>query len=351
METNDKTWHTIIIGAGQAGLATGYYLKKMNKKFIILDENSRIGDVWRKRWDSLLLFTPAQYDGLPGMPFPAEKDSFPGKEAMADYLEKYSDKFSLPVNLNTRVNRVTRKGTHYEILTSGGNFQTERIVVATGTNPKAYIPSFSSEFAPEIYQLHSSEYHNPGSLPEGDVLVVGSATSGIEIAVEVAATHRTYISGTPPFRIPDSVFTYGGKFAWWFLNNIVTLRTPLGRKARQKVFKEGSPLIRVSPDDLSKSGVYRLPRLIRGDNGFPYFEDNSVIRVSTVIWATGYKPDFTWIETDQLFDSAWPDTQRGVIKTCHGLYFVGMPFQFGLTSGLIGGVGRDAAYIARAINT
>jgi putative flavoprotein involved in K+ transport len=349
METKSKTWHTIIIGAGQAGLATGYYLKKLNKEFMILDENGRIGDVWRKRWDSLLLFTPAQYDGLPGMPFPAEKDSFPGKEAMADYLENYSDQFSLPVKLNTRVNHVVLRDAHYEILTSGGNFQTERVVIATGTNPKAYIPSFASELAPEIFQMHSSAYHNPASLPEGDVLVVGSATSGIEIAVEVAATRRTYISGTPPFRIPDNVFTYGGRFAWWFLNNLVTLKTPIGRKAKQKILKEGSPLIRVSADDLSKSGVYRLPRLIRADDGWPYFEDNSVIRVSTVIWATGYKPDFSWIDAGQTFNSAWPDTRRGVLKSCNGLYFVGMPFQFGLTSGLIGGVGRDAAYIARAI--
>jgi putative flavoprotein involved in K+ transport len=350
METKTKTWHTVIIGAGQAGLATGYYLKKLNKEFLIFDENSRIGDIWRKRWDSLKLFTPAQYDGLPGMPFPAQRDSFPDKEAMADYLESYSVKFSLPVKLNTRVNQVVKKDGHYEISTSDGSFDTERVVFATGTNPKPYIPSFSSELSPDIFQIHSSEYHNPTLLPEGDILVVGAATSGIEIAVEVAPTHRTYISGTPPFRIPDNVFMYGGRFAWWFLNNIVTLKTPIGRKARQKVFKGGSPLIRVSPDDLVKSGVYRLPRLIRADNGFPYFEDNSVIRVSTVIWATGFKPDFSWIEVGQPFNSVWPDTKRGVLKSCDGIYFVGMPFQYGLTSGLIGGVGRDAAFIARTIN-
>jgi putative flavoprotein involved in K+ transport len=349
METDAKAWHTIIIGAGQAGLATGYFLRKMKKDFIILDESSRIGDVWRKRWDSLLLFTPAQYDGLPGMPFPAEKGSFPGKEQMADYLENYAEKFSLPVRLNIKVNHVTKNNEGYEIMTNEGNFHSEKLVLATGTNPKPFIPLFSADLSPEIFQMHSSQYKNPGSLPDGDILVVGAGTSGIEIAVEVAATHRTYISGTPPFRIPDSVFIYGGNFAWWFLNHIVTINTPIGRRARNKIRKGGSPLIRVSPEDISKSGVYRLPRLIRADNGYPYFEDNSVIKVSVIIWATGYKPDFSWVETDQPMMSGWPDTRRGVFKTCDGLYFVGMPFQFGLTSGLIGGVGRDAAFVARSI--
>lgn len=349
MDRETSHWDAVIIGGGQAGLAAGYYLKKMNKHFIILDENKRVGDSWRKRWDSLKLFTPAQHDGLPGLRFPGPKGSFPGKDEIADYLEQYVKEFLLPVQPGSRVNHLYQRNNHFEIETSVTRMTARNVIVATGTNPLPRIPSLSSGLSKDIFQIHSSEYVNPGSVPDGDVLVVGAATSGIEIAIELSNTHKTYISGRPTFHIPDKLTRYAGELYWWFISNIITERTPVGRKAKKKLTHGGSPLIRVSADDLRAAGVENLPRVAASKDGFPMLEDNRIVKVRSVIWATGYKPDFSWIEPDVTDKSGWPLTRRGVSTVQKDLYFVGMPFQYGLTSGLVGGVGRDAAYISKFI--
>jgi putative flavoprotein involved in K+ transport len=349
MELEKKCWHTVIIGAGQAGLSTGYFLKKKNTEFIILDKNEKIGDSWRNRWDSLLLFTPSQHDGLPGMPFPGPKGSFPDKNQMADYLKSYAMKFALPIQCNVKVNHLAFINNHYEIDSSEGMVFANRVVIATGTNPSPYIPALASNLAPKIFQIHSSQYINPESIPAGDVLVVGAGTSGVEIALEISKTHTTYISGKPTFHIPDKILRYAGELYWWLISNILTLRTPIGKKARKSIIGGGAPLIRVSSEELDIKGIKRLPRLTGVKNSLPQFEDENVLAVSSIIWATGYKPNFSWINMDISDETGWPKTRRGVSVSHEGLYFNGMPFQFGLTSGLVGGVGRDAEYISKQI--
>jgi putative flavoprotein involved in K+ transport len=349
MERETENRDVIIIGGGQSGLATGYYLKRMNKSFIILDGGNRIGDSWRKRWDSLTLFTPARHDGLPGLSFPGKKGDFPGKDEMADYLEQYAKKFSLPVQLNTKVNRLFSVNNHFEVETSMNRLVAKNVVVATGTNPYPKIPSLSSDLSSDIFQIHSSAYVNADQIPPGEVLVVGAATSGLEIALELSKTHRTFVSGSPPFHIPDNLFRYGGDLYWWIISNIITERTPIGKKVKEKISHGGSPLIRVSADDLKTAGIESLPRVKGTNEGYPLLENDRVIKVRSVVWATGYKPDFSWIEMDISNKLGWPVTHRGVSTLRNGLYFVGVPFQFGLTSGLVGGVGRDAAYVSRYI--
>lgn len=350
MELENKHWHTVIIGAGQAGLATGYFLKRMNKEFIILDKHNNIGDSWRKRWDSLSLFTPSQYNGLPGMPFPGPKNSFPDKNQLADYLKSYASENSLPVHSGVTVDSLSHNESHFEIESSEGKIVCDRVVVATGTNPSPRIPAFASDLSPDILQIHSSQYLNPGSLPAGDVLVVGAGTSGVEIALEVSKTHRTYISGNPTFHIPDKLFKYAGGLFWWFIRNIVTNRTPIGRKAKSHILRGGAPLIRVSAAELDTAGIKRLPKVSGIKNGHIQLEDEEVIKVSTVVWCTGFKPDFSWIGMEVSNGTGWPLTDRGISSLIKGLYFIGMPFQFGLTSGLVGGVGRDARYITSHIS-
>ncbi len=350
MNTFPQKFQTIVIGGGQSGLAAGYYLKEMNQDFLILDNQQKIGDSWRKRWESLLLFTPAQYDGLPGMPFPGVRNSFPNKDEMADYLEEYARKYSLPVRSGTRVEKVTISNHDFEISNSSQHFIAEHLVIATGTNPVPKIPAFAGKLDPEIYQMHSSQYNNPGQIPAGDVLVVGAGTSGIEIAIEVSKFRKTYISGKPTFHIPDPVFKYAGGLYWWFANNILTVNTPIGRKAKTKIIHGGGPLIRISAKDLDTSGVTRLPKMTGVKEGCPVFGNGTTLNVSTVIWATGYKPDFSWITPDITDDTGWPVTVKGVSAKSERLYFIGMPFQSGLTSGLVGGVAKDARYITHMIN-
>jgi putative flavoprotein involved in K+ transport len=349
MELDKKHWDIVVIGGGQSGLAAGYYLKKMKKEFIIFDDNEKTGDQWRQRWDSLKLFTPSQHDNLPGMQFDLPKNSYPSKNQMAGFLGEYVEKYNLPVITNVKVNSLVSRDNLFEIDSSAGRLTADKVIVATGTHPLPKIPSVSSGLSKNIYQIHSFAYKNPESLPEGDVLVVGAGVSGIEIAVEISATHTTYISGKPNFHIPEILFKYAGKFFWWFLSNVLTINTPIGKKAKNKILHGGGPLISVSADDLTNAGVVSLPRVTGVKDGYPQLADGSVLKVSSIIWATGYKPDFSWIKMDITNGTGWPINKRGVSTTTPGLYFVGIPFQFGLTSGLVGGVGRDAKYISQQI--
>jgi putative flavoprotein involved in K+ transport len=352
INVNEKAnWGTIIIGAGQAGLATGYHLLKAGEDFVIIDAAENIGDSWRKRWDSLRLFTPSQYDGLPGFSFPAARDIMPSKTEIADYLEKYSEKFNLPVRLEEKVIHLSRKQPGFEITTTKDILKCDKVIVATGTNPLPRIPEFAKDLDENIHQIHSSQYLNPDSLPKGSVLVVGAGTSGVEIAIELAKSRHTLISGHPTFHIPDPVFRYAERLYWWFASNILTVNTPIGRKTKKSIVKGGGPLINVSVKNLIAAGVKQVPRVTGVESGQPKLEDGRMVKVSSIVWATGYKPDFSWIGlkvTDEK--NGWPMTKRGVSIEVKGMYFIGMLFQYGLTSGLIGGVGRDAAFIVKHIN-
>jgi putative flavoprotein involved in K+ transport len=344
-------WGTIIIGAGQAGLAAGYHLSKAGEDFVIIDGAKNIGDSWHNRWDSLHLFTPAQYDGLPGFAFPASRNTMPAKDEVADYFEKYAEKFKLPVCMGEKVNYLSAVQPGFELTTDKGILKCDKVIIATGTNQKPRIPEFAKDLDDNIKQIHSSQYFNPDYLPKGSVLVVGAGTSGVEIAIELAKSRHTLISGHPTFHIPDQVFRYAGRLYWWFASNILTVKTPIGRKARESIIKGGGPLINVSVKDLVAAGVEQVPRMTGIESGQPKLEDGRIVNVSSIVWATGFKPDFSWIGlkvTDEK--NGWPITKRGVSTEVKGMYFIGMLFQYGLTSGLIGGVGRDAAFIVKHIN-
>lgn len=344
-------WRTLIIGGGQAGLAVGQQLAARGEEFVVLDASARIGDGWRQRWESLRLFTPAQHDGLPGLPFPAARGTFPTRGEMADYLEAYAARFSLPVRSGVQVQELLRTDEgRFEVRTGQGRFTADRVVLATGTNPIPRVPEFAGQLSPALHQLHSSQYHNPQSLPPGDVLVVGAGTSGVELAVELAGSRQVFIAGRPTTHIPDPVFRYAGGLYWFLVSHLLTVRTPMGRKARPAIRRGGAPLIRVSVDDLERAGVVQVPRVTGVSEGRPLLADGRTLEVASVVWATGYRPDFSWVRFPIADESGWPAGPRGVSTVAPGLYFVGMPFQFGLTSGLVGGVGRDAAFVAEQIH-
>lgn len=348
--TTRNYWRTTIIGGGQAGLATAYYLKKSGEDFIIIDEGTRIGDVWRKRWDSLRLFTPAKYNGLPGFPFPSQYNTYPTKDEMADYLEEYAIRFNLPTMLGTRAIQLSKTSSGFKIVTSNGTFTSNAVVICTGSNPSPYIPDFASEIDKNIFQIHSSQYRNPDLVPKGDTLVVGVGTSGVEIAIELSKSRRTLIAGKPVPEIPYDPFRYVPWFNWWFAHNISTIKAPFFLQAK-RFFRGGTPLIRFKLVDLDEAGVERLPRVSGIINGNPLLADGKEIAVSNIIWATGYKPDFSWIDFDVTDETDWLKGERGISSAAEGLYYVGMWFQFALTSAFIGGVGRDAEFVANHIKS
>ncbi len=344
---------TVIVGGGQAGLSVGYHLARRDRPFVILDVNERTGDSWRKRWDSLRLFTPARYDGLPGMPFPAPAWSFPTREQMADYLEAYAARFHLPVRTGVGVDALSREGDRYILASGDQRFEADHVVVATGAYRNRWIPDFASELDPGIVQLHSSEYRSPSQLQEGDVLVVGAGNSGAEIAVEVSRAHRTRLSGRTTGHIPVRHGGAASRFIFRLVkflgHRVLTRKTPIGRKVVPKLISRGTPLIRVRPKEITAAGIERVPRVVRVREGLPVLGDDRAIKVENVIWCTGFRPDFRWINLPVFGEDGQPVHYRGVVESEPGLYFVGLLFLYALSSDVLPGVGRDAEHIAKRI--
>ena len=357
METAAERFGTVIVGGGQAGLATGYHLAKRGRPFVILDASERIGDPWRKRWDSLRLYSPAAYDGLPGLPFPARRASFPTTHEMADYLETYAKHFELPVRSGTAVETLAKEGERYVLTAGAQTFEAENVVVATGVMQKPFVPSFAPQLDPRIRQLHSSDYRNLSQLQEGGVLVVGASHSGADIAYEAAAEHVTILSGPDTGQIPASVETRRGRVgfrALFFLgSHVLTADTPLGRKMRPHIRHGGAPLLRYRKKDLLAAGVERvLARTVGEQAGLPVLDDGRVVHVENVIWCTGFRRDFSWIRIPfEIDDDGYPVQYRGVAGSAPGLYFVGLLFLHSFTSMLIGGSSRDAERVAEHIAT
>src|SRR5262249_20785157 len=356
VEDVSERYQAIVIGGGQAGLSVGYHLARRGRSFVILEANERIGDSWRKRWDSLRLFTPARYDGLAGMPFPAAPYAFPTKDEMADYLETYAARFELPVRTGVKVDRLSRHEGRYVVDAGDRRFEAEHVVVAMATFQVPRVPSFSRGLNPGIVQLHSFDYRNPSQLRDGPVLIVGAGNSGAEIAIELARSHQAWVSGRDTGHVPFEIESLARRlltpFVLRFLfHRVLTVKTPMGRRVRPKVLRQGGPLIRVRPDDLASSAVGRIPRMAGTRGGLPVLEDGRVLDVANVIWCTGYDPGFSWIDLAVFDQSGEPKHAGGVVVGEPGLYFVGLQFLYALSSTMIHGVGRDAERIAEVIDT
>ena len=341
MTTKQETEHvdTVVIGGGQAGLAAAYHLTQMRGRFVVLDANQRSGDSWRNRWDSLRLFTPAKFSALPGLAFPTDDDYFPTKDELADYLEEYAAQFALPIRRGVRVDTLTQAGDH--------SIKTTNVIVTTGPNHRPHIPQFADEIDPAIHQVHSSWYRNPGELPEGPALVVGAGNSGGEIAVELAASRHTWLSGRDTGRVPASL---RGNWYWKVISEKLTVDSKGGQRMKDKIGKGGDPRIRLRNRDYKRAGVERVPRTEGVAHSKPQLADGRVLEVASVIWATGFEADFGWIDLPIFGDDGYPAHYRGVVADTPGLYFVGLRFQYTLTSGLIGGVGADAAYVVEHLD-
>lgn len=363
MRDQTQRYDTIVIGGGQAGLATGYYLQQQGQDFVILDAGERIGDAWRKRWDSLRLFTPARYDGLPGMDFPAPAHYYPTKDDMAEYLEDYAASFELPVRTGISVDGLSKQGKQFVLTaeslpTESGQalrFTAQNVVVATGAYHCPKIPAFATELNPDAVQLHSSEYQRPSQLQEGPVLVVGAANSGSEIALELSQSHRIWLSGrhpgSEPTRAGSALDRLVTPLMWFVFSRVLHVKTPVGRRIRPKMLEMGGiPLARVRPADLRAAGVERVhARTVGVQDGMPVLEDGRALDVANVIWCTGFRPDFNWISLPAFDDDGLPVHERGVVASVPGLYFMGLFFLSALTSSLVGGVGKDAEHIANSI--
>jgi putative flavoprotein involved in K+ transport len=350
--SDSEHFDTLIIGGGQAGLTAGYYLAKQERSLVILDANERIGDAWRKRWDSLRLFTPACFSRLPGLPIPAPAWSFPTKDELADYLASYAQRFELPVRTGIRVDGLSKVDGRFVVSAGELRFEADNVIVATGAHRIPTVPAFAPELDPRIAQLHSSEYRNPSQLQEGDVLLVGGGNSGAEIAAELSRTHPCLLAGRKVDEIPVRHGTLPARLGFrvfrFFGHRVLRVDTRVGRKLGPKLLAKGDPLIRTRAKDLEAAGVERVPRVVAVRDGLPVLEDGRVLEVANVIWCTGFRTDFRWIDLP-VFDDGTPLHYRGVVESEPGLYFLGLVFLYSFSSDVLPGRGRDAKYIAKHI--
>lgn len=341
------SFDVVVIGGSQAGLAIGYHLAQGGLRFVILDAGPEIGHAWRSRWDSLRLFTPAQYSSLPGMAFPAPKDTYPGKDDVAAYLQAYASAFALPVRLNARVTSLTKHDGAYRIAIPDEGFTARQVVVATGPFQVPLVPPVAGNVDEGVVQIHSADYRNPAQLPDGRVLVVGGGNSGFQIAEELAATRKVDLAlGRRMPSLPQRLL---GKDLFWWLAGVgfmkVSTDSRLGRKLAQRDVLIGSSARR-----LRRSGVMLRERLTGVVGRRARFEDGSELDVDGIVWATGFRPDFSWIDVAGVMGTNGRIVHRRGVTDAPGLFFLGLTWQHTRGSALIGFVSDDAAFIGARID-
>ena len=343
-----STYGVVVIGAGQAGLTIGYFLAQQGRRFVILDEADSIGAAWRTRWESLTLFTPRRYSGLLGLPFPGDPEDYPIRDEVIAYLEQYAKTFDLPIKLNSRVRRLGSEDGRFLLEADGGTITADQVVVATGPFQMPFIPEFAGRLAPDLFQVHSIEYLKPGDVPAGTVLVVGGGNTGFQIAKELAATHKVCLAvGSRQTPLPQRFL--GRDLFWWLTKTGVlnkTVESRLGSKLRHR-----DTLIGSSPRELRQRYRVELkPRAVDASGRVVRFEDGSEREVDALIWATGYRSDYSWIELPVLDPDGRVRHRRGVTDV-PGLCFLGLTWQHTRGSALVGWVKDDAAFIAEQIKT
>lgn len=339
-------YNTVVIGGGQAGLAAAYYLQRRNKDFVILEAAAETGHSWKGRYDSLTLFTSARYNGLPGLPFPGDPGRFPGKDEVGDYLKNYAASFKMPIHFSTRVTSVNKDDVHFLVETTGGTFTAKNVIVCTGAFQRPFIPSFSGTLNRSILQLHSSEYKRPAQLKPGNTLVVGGGNSGVQIVEELLKEQgHVYFSFSGKLKaIPNGKLTQLLVFGCGMVS--ASIKSPLGKWMKSRP----EPVIGTDLRKLYRSSNLRLVGRTRGaSENEIYCEDATLDSVQNIIWATGFRPDFTWIHADIFNGAGYPENSRGVTGM-EGLYFLGLPWMHSRNSGLLGGVGSDARYIVNYLN-
>ena len=344
--TKEEPLDIVVVGAGQAGLAVGYFLARQGRRFVIVDAAETVGHTWRTRWDSLVLFTPRRYDSLPGLAFPGDPDGYPTRDEVVDYLEHYAATFELPIELNSTVRSLTAADGRFVLALDGRRLEAHQVVVATGPFQVPRLPPLADRLAPELFQTHSVGYRRASGVPSGTVVVVGGGNTGFQIAKELSATHDVHLAiGSRQTPLPQRVF---GRDLFWWLTRLgllgKTVDSRVGRRASRR-----DALIGSSRRELRRRyGVEVKPRAVGSSGRTVRFADGSEVEADAVIWATGYRPDHSWIDLP-VFDEEGRTRHRRGVSDVPGLYFLGLSWQHTRGSALLGWVKDDAAFIAGRI--
>jgi putative flavoprotein involved in K+ transport len=339
-------YDVVVVGAGQAGLAIGYFLARHGLRFVILERAGQIAPAWRERWDSLTLFTPRRYSALPGLPFPGDPDGYPTRDEVIAYLERYAGDFELPIELKSEVKRLQRREGDFILELDDRTITADQVVVATGPFQTPYVPKVADRLELGVFQTHATGYLRPDELPPGTALVVGGGNTGFQIAKELSATHKVMLSvGSRQTPLPQRLL--GRDLFWWLTKARILDKSVESRLGRKLSTRE--TLIGSSRRELKKRyGVELKPRAVDSDGHTVRFEDGSEGEVDAVIWATGYRPDYAWIDSP-VFDPDGRLRHRRGVTDVSGLYFLGLTWQHTRGSALIGWVKDDAEFITERI--
>jgi putative flavoprotein involved in K+ transport len=339
-------YEVVVVGAGQAGLTMGFFLRRAGRQFLITERARSVGAAWRGRWDSLTLFTPRRYSSLPGLAFPGDPDGYPGRDEVIAYLEHYAERFELPVELSNGVKRLGTVDDGFFLETESRTIAADQVVVSTGPFQTPYVPELATRLASDVVQAHSTGYRSPGDLPEGTVLVVGGGNTGYQIAKELSETRNVHLSvGSRQTPLPQRLL--GRDLFWWLTKSRLLGRTVESRLGRRMRGRE--TLIGSSPRELRRRhGVQLRARAMDASGRIVRFADGGELEVDAVIWATGYRPDHSWIEAP-IFDPSGRVRHRRGVTEVPGLYFLGLTWQHTRGSALLGWVADDAAFIAERI--
>jgi putative flavoprotein involved in K+ transport len=340
-----EPFEVVIVGGGQAGLAAAWHLRQQGLRFLVLEAAAELGHTWRMRWKSLRLFTPAEHDALPGLPFPAPSGTYPGKEAVAEYLRDYAAAFDLPVELNARVTGLQRTDRGFRLSTADRTYTARQVIVATGPFHTAFVPPLAAGLDDSVTQVHSAEYRSPDALPEGPALVVGGGNSGFQIAEELAVTRPVELSvGSAYPALPQRLL---GRDLFWWLTRLRLMRVTAGSRLGRRMQTRGEFLIGSSRRGLQRAGVRFRPRLVDAAGRTVRFADGTSREVGVVVWATGFRPDYSWIDIPGVLRDGRVAHSRGVTDV-PGLYVLGLSWQHTRGSALLGFIADDAAHVTRA---
>lgn len=344
--TVTRSHDVVVVGGSQAGLAIGYHLAKEGLGFTILEAAAEPAAAWRERWDSLTLFTSARYDSLPGMPFPGDPDRYPTKDEVADYLTDYARRFELPLELGSRVQAARASEDGYVVELDDRSIEADQVVIATGPYQTPFVPPIAEGIGPEVTQMHSTAYRSPRDIGEGRVLVVGGGNTGYQIAEELSASQETHISiGTAQKPLPQRIL---GRDLFWYLDKTGLIRKTKETRIGKRLQKNEDTLIGYRPPTLERLGVAFHPRALDASGSIVTFSDDTKLEVDTVIWATGFRLDHSWVDLPVLDDAGQVIHKRGMTES-PGLYFIGLPWQYTRGSSLLGFVKEDAQYLAQQI--
>jgi putative flavoprotein involved in K+ transport len=345
----DRDVDILIVGAGQAGLAMGYHLKQAGYRFQIVDRNARIGDSWRNRYDSLVLFTPRAYSALPGLPVPGDPDGYPTKDEIADYLEQYAAHFDMPVAMETGIRSLTRYEDGFRATTDAGAIVDARaVVLASGAFQRPAIPPIGRQFASDVLQLTAESYKNPTQVPPGRVLVVGDGATGRQLAVELVATHEVVLAtGRPRRASPERIL---GKSIFWWMDKLGILgATRESLIGRYLMATDPFPGKALDLTRLRRRGIQVVGRLVQVVGKRVNFASGETATIDAVIWATGYQDNSTWVPIAGVTDADGRFVHERGVSPVPGLYFIGRSWQWRRGSALLHGVGDDAAYMVGRI--